>query len=66
MKNLSISSYSAKSSSPNSANSVLYTDFIHTQLNVKTVLYQTNQFRISKVSMSKNSSILNNSNVSTV
>ena len=37
------------------------TDFAYPQLNVKTVLYQTNQFSVSTVSMSKNSSILNNS-----
>ena len=37
------------------------TDFVYTQLNVKTVLYQTNQFSVSRVSISKNSSISNNS-----
>ena len=37
------------------------TDFIYTQLNVKTVLYQTIQFSVSTVSMSKNSFISNNS-----
>ena len=36
-------------------------DFVYTQLNVKTVLYKTNQFRVSTVSISKNSSISNNS-----
>ncbi len=36
-------------------------DFVYTQLNVKTVLYKTNQFSVSTVSMSKNSSISNNS-----
>ena len=29
------------------------TDFVHTQLNVKTVRYQTTQFSVSTVSMSK-------------
>ena len=29
------------------------TDFVYTQLNVKTVLYQTIQFNVSTVSMSK-------------
>ena len=29
------------------------TDFVYTQLNVKTVLYQTNQFSVCRVSMSK-------------
>ena len=29
------------------------TDFLYTQLNVKTVLYQTIQFSVSRVSMSK-------------
>ena len=37
------------------------TDFVYTQLNVKTVLYYTNQFSVSTLSMSKNSSISNNS-----
>ena len=37
------------------------TDFVYTQLNVKTVLYQTIQFSVSTVSKSKNSSILSNS-----
>ena len=37
------------------------TDFVYTQLNVKTVLYKKNQFSVSTVSMSKNSSISNNS-----
>ena len=36
-------------------------DFVYTQLNVKTVLYQTNHFSISTVSKSKNSCISNNS-----
>ena len=39
----------------------IITDFVYTQLNVKTVLYQTIQFSVSRVSMSKNSSISNNS-----
>ena len=37
------------------------TDFVYTQLNVKTVLYKTIQFCLSTVSMSKNSFISNNS-----
>ena len=37
------------------------TDFVYTQLDVKTVLYQTIQFSVNTVSMSKNSSISNNS-----
>ena len=37
------------------------TDFLYTLLNVKTVLYQTNQFSVSTVSMLKNSLISNNS-----
>ena len=37
------------------------TDFVYTHLNVKTFLYQTTQFSVSSVSMSKNSSISNNS-----
>ena len=37
------------------------TNLVHTQLNAKTVLYKTNQFSVSIVSMSKNSSISNNS-----
>ena len=37
------------------------TDFVYTQLNVKTVLYLKNQFSVSTVSMSKNSIISNNS-----
>ena len=37
------------------------TDFVYTQLNVKTVIYQTNKFSVSTVSISKNSSISNNS-----
>ena len=36
-------------------------DFLYTQLNVKTVLYQTIQYSVNTVSMSKNSSISNNS-----
>ena len=36
-------------------------DFVYTQLNVKTVLYQINQFSVSTISMPKNSSISNNS-----
>ena len=37
------------------------TDFVYTPLNVKIVLYLTIQFSVSTVSMSKNSSISNNS-----
>ena len=37
------------------------TDFVYTQLNVKRVLYLTNQFSVSTISMSKNNSISNNS-----
>ena len=37
------------------------TDFAYTQLHVKTVLCQTIQFSVNTVSMSKNSSIWNNS-----
>ena len=37
------------------------TDFVYAQLNVKTFLYYTNQFNVSRVSMSKNSSISNSS-----
>ena len=33
------------------------TDFVYTQLNVKTVLYQTIQFRVSRVSMSMDNRI---------
>ena len=47
MKNTSISSYSVKSSSSNSANS----DFVYTQLNVKIVLYKTNHFIVNIVSI---------------
>ena len=36
-------------------------DFVYTQSNVKTVLYQTNQFSVSTVSMSKTRSISNDS-----
>ena len=37
------------------------TDFVYTLLNAKIVLYQINHFSVSTVSMSKNSSISNNS-----
>ena len=36
------------------------TDFVYTQLNVKTVLCLTIQFRVNTVSMSKNSSVSHN------
>ena len=38
----------------------LSTDFVYTQLNVKIFLYQTDQFSVSTVLASKNSSISNN------
>ena len=47
VKNISISNYSVYSDNSNSAN------FVYTQLNVKTVLYITIQFSVSRVSMSK-------------
>ena len=54
VKNISISSYTIYSNSSNSANSVsISIDFVETQLNVKTVIYQTIQFSVSTVSMSK-------------
>ncbi len=46
-KNISISNYSVYSNNSNSAN------FVFTQLDVKTVLYITIQFNVSRVSMSK-------------
>ena len=55
IKNISISNYLVYSNSSNSVN------FVYTQLNVKTILYIKIQFSLSTVSMSKNSSILNNS-----
>ena len=48
VKNISISSYSVYS-----IQFSISTDFVYTQLNVKTILYWTNQFRVSKVSMSE-------------
>ena len=39
------------------------TDFVYTQLNVKTVLYQTNQFSISTGSMLKKKTFISNNSV---
>ena len=58
MKNISFSSYSVLIQLIQFS---ISTDFVYTQLHVKTVSCQTIQFSVNIVPMSKNSSISNNS-----